>query len=121
MRRAKHDPLFSGLETMDLPLVSGRRAKVEQAEKGSALVSVSKACLYASVCPHSVLISRKPPCPLRKYGLSASYEQISVFEQYFQWGNSFFFFNLVYEASDSESHFLFNLSDKLLSVQVLNC
>lgn len=33
----------------------------------------------------------------------------------------FFFFNLVYEASDSESHFLFNLSDKLLSVQVLNC
>lgn len=82
---------FSGLETMDLPLVSGRRAKVEQIEKGSALVSVSKACLYASVCPHSVLISRKPPCPLRKYGLSASYEQISVFEQHFQWGNSFFF------------------------------
>lgn len=32
-----------------------------------------------------------------------------------------FFFNVVYEASDSESHFLFNLSNKLLSMQVLNC
>lgn len=78
---------------MDLPLVSGEvGAKVEQIVKGSALVSVSKACLYASVCLHSVLISRKPTCPLRKYGLSASYEQTSVFEQCFQWGNSFFFF-----------------------------
>lgn len=43
MGGGKHDPMFSGLETMDLPLVGGREGQVEQIMKGSAFVSVSKA------------------------------------------------------------------------------